>query len=172
MPPRHAVGPLLLALGAALLVSWPVFGELAPVNLVVPQAASPVAIARYGVGYEDATAKAPDGIRHAIVFHNNGDRVVEAVEVGVIAFDVWNRFLDAGHATVIQQLRPRKRGEFAWRELSDAAYTVHTGVAFVSRVRFDDGEIWTADRAEIVRELQRIDADFDPALLPGSRAAR
>ncbi len=51
-----------------------------------------------------------------------------------------------------------------WESAPEAhAYLI--GVLYVSRVRFEDGQIWKADLASVISELKKIDADFDPAVL-------
>ena len=40
-----------------------------------------------------------------------------------------------------------------------------TAVVYVSRVRFDDGQTSKANLANVIGDLKKIDADFDPAIL-------
>ena len=40
-----------------------------------------------------------------------------------------------------------------------------TGVAYVSKVRFDNGEIWSTDLESIAEELRKIEAEFDVSKL-------
>ena len=51
------------------------------------------------------------------------------------------------------------KGEWVASAYSD--FSFHTGVAYVSKVRFEDGEIWSADLSAIVVELKKIEKDFD-----------
>jgi hypothetical protein len=58
---------------------------------------------------------------------------------------------------------PKKREK--WVATSYADFSFHTGVAYVSKVRFDDGEIWSADLTSVVLELRKIEKDFDASRL-------
>jgi hypothetical protein len=50
-----------------------------------------------------------------------------------------------------------------------ADFSFLTGVAYISRVRFDDGQIWVADLNAVEGELRKIDKDFDAARLKEKR---
>ena len=54
---------------------------------------------------------------------------------------------------------------FVWMAPRINDFAFHTGVAYVAKVRFASGEIWTADVESVVTELKKIEADFDAANL-------
>ena len=59
------------------------------------------------------------------------------------------------------------KGTWVATALSDFAF--HTGVAYVSKVRFANGEIWKADIDQIASELSKIEEDFDASVLGKKR---
>ena len=47
-----------------------------------------------------------------------------------------------------------------WMRRSSMAEAFHTGMAYVAKVRFEDGEIWKSDLEGLVEQIHRIDKDF------------
>jgi hypothetical protein len=56
----------------------------------------------------------------------------------------------------------KDKGEWVASRYAD--FSFHTGVGYVSKVRFADGEIWSADTA-ILLEMRKIQKDFDVSKL-------
>ncbi len=56
---------------------------------------------------------------------------------------------------------PSSKEKGGWVARAYADFSFHTGVAYVSKVRFEDGEIWTADLDAIAQEMRKIEKDFD-----------
>ena len=65
----------------------------------------------------------------------------------------------------METIAPGSKEKGKWVATSSADFSFHTGVAYVSKVRFDDGEIWSADLNSVVLELRKIEKDFDASRL-------
>ena len=53
----------------------------------------------------------------------------------------------------------KEDGAWVANALAESAF--YTGVAYVSKVRFEDGEIWTADNDEVLSQLREIEQDLN-----------
>ena len=74
---------VLLSLG---VVSMPVHADLKPATKTVPQPESPISITSYDAQYyESVSSRLSDGIRHQVRYENRSDRLVTAVEFGLVA---------------------------------------------------------------------------------------
>ena len=110
----------------------------------------------------------PDRISHQIKLLNRGSKKLIAVEFGFVEFNLFNEYLGRLHGLTANDLpdpsgpKPKTAG---WYHSPYAAFGFLTGVAYVSQVRFDDGQIWKADMNEIVVELKKIETDFDATVL-------
>jgi hypothetical protein len=65
----------------------------------------------------------------------------------------------------METIAPGSKEKGKWVATSYADFSFHTGVAYVSKVRFDDEEIWSADLNSVVLELRKIEKDFDASRL-------
>jgi hypothetical protein len=132
-----------------------------PVCKVLPQPEAPVQIAAYTCGYQPGGQYTTEGIRHSLEYKNNGSNVVEAVQIGLVSFDVWNEFLDRTNGIALERLTPSmtKKGTWVARAYSDFAFL--TGVAYLAKARFSDGTIWKADLDTIGAAMREIEANFD-----------
>jgi hypothetical protein len=84
-----------------------------------------------------------------------------AIRFGLVSFDIFNRFLDFTGGIDMEDLSSGKEKTGSWVSLAYADFSHHTGVAYVDKVRFADGTIWTADQHVITAELRKVEADFD-----------
>ena len=98
-------------------------------------------------------------------YQNKGQKEIVALQLGLVSFDVWNEFLDRTNGLETESIPPGKTARGSWVASRYADFSFATGVAFVRRVRFADGEIWTADEREILDELTKIQKNFDAANL-------
>ncbi|HVL67170.1 MAG TPA: hypothetical protein VM364_07895 [Vicinamibacterales bacterium] len=141
------------------------YAELKPAARIVEQADAPVKITSYSARYIRGSQYTTEGIHHELKYQNNSDRQIEALQVGLISFDVWNQFLDRTNGLSTSSLASGKAGSGTWIARAYGDFSFLTGVAYVRRVRFADGTIWTADEDRIVEELRQIEKDFDASIL-------
>lgn len=133
---------------------------------VVSQPSAPLTISAYEARYEPRSSQySTRGIHHELKYENKGQKEIVALQIGLISFDVWNEFLDRTQGLDRQGLAVGKTGGGTWIANRYADFSFLTGVAYVNRVRFADGEIWTADEREVLAELRKIQKDFDAANL-------
>ena len=152
--------PWLVSLGV-VLISPSLWAEWKTVPRIVTQPASPVAITSFNTSQYTA-----DTITHVLQYQNRSGRDIVAVQFGIASFDVWNEFMDHRRATATTTLQPGKGARGVWgAHWFHVGVSLMTGVAYVRRVRFADGEIWTAGQSEVLAEVRQIKKDFDPALL-------
>jgi hypothetical protein len=152
------------------------FAAPKPVTRIIAQPDAPLEITGYTASYAAGGRYSDRGISHDLQYRSRSQPVV-AVRFGLVAFDIFNRFLDYTGGIDMDEAQPGKVKTGAWTASAYAAFSFHTGVAYVSTVRFADGTIWTADEAAITSELRKIEADFDakrledappPVTLPGT----
>jgi hypothetical protein len=151
---------------AAVLAAGPLdaraVAQLRPDSRVADQPESPVVVTQYRATYQKGSDKAPSGVRHDVEFRNRSEFRIVAVQLGLVSFDVWNEFLNRTVALVTEPVAVRARERTTWFAPLDAAFTLQTGVAYVDRVRFDNGQIWIADPEAVVTVMRGIQKDFDP----------
>jgi hypothetical protein len=92
---------------------------------------------------------------------------VAAVEVRVLLFDVFGEHIKTVNYTEVKPMTGEVRtGSGKYWPLTDHDKEVLlTSIAFVSRVRTDDGKIWRFDEAAIRSEIDKIEADVKPDAL-------
>jgi hypothetical protein len=158
---------LLIALAALMAMESSAEGTLQPVCKPLVQENVPLQITSYTCGYQRRSDYSPEGIRHSLEYKNVSGKIVEAVEIGLVSFDVWNTFLDRTAGISIEMITPNlsKKGAWVARAYSDFAFL--TGVAYVSKVRFNDGTIWSADLDAVGAAMREIEASFDVQKLKG-----
>ncbi len=94
-------------------------------------------------------------------YENVTDRKIIAIELGLVSFDVWDDFLHFMHGLDMEKLSPGNDEDGFWKGYDKKSYSLKLGMAFVNRVRFEDGEIWHADAEKILQELQKVDSSID-----------
>jgi hypothetical protein len=150
---------------------------LKPEARVIPQATAPMKILSYFAFYTEGSAGRDEGLAHTVTVLNNAKTQVVAVELVLVEFDVWNQYLSEVLAFSRTAIDPGKTAEASWLHNPYGGFAFQTSVAYVSRVRFADGTIWTVDPKTILPALLDIQHDFDASQLtkkdsPPSRAVK
>lgn len=147
--------------------------RITPETRILTQSTSPIKILSYSGTYAPSGSRYVDrGIHHELEFENTSGRNIVAIEFGLVSFDVWNEFLDRTGGITMQLLEAGKKDKGEWVASRYSDFSFHTGVAYVSKVRFDNGEIWSADTNAVLAEMRKIQKDFDAAELkkkPGEK---
>jgi hypothetical protein len=148
---------------ATLVVAASVLqAAIKPVTKIVAQPGAPVEISAYTANYEPRSSQyVTRGIHHDLKYTNKSTKEIAAIQVGLVSFDVWNEYLTRTNGLDSDTLPPGKSSGGSWVASTYADFSFLTGVAYVNRVRFVDGEIWTADQRQILDELKKIQQDFD-----------
>ena len=132
-----------------------------PEAKIIAQQNAPVEITSYSAVFRTGTKYSSEGIVHSITYKNTSERTVAAMQFGLVSFDIWNEFLDRTGGITIEDVAPGGTDKGSWRATAYADFTFLTGFAYVSKVRFSDGEIWIADLEAIAEEMRKIEQDFD-----------
>jgi hypothetical protein len=148
-----------------------------PVAITVVQPDSPVLIrsyeAHYSRGSSSGVVRVPEGINHELVYENETDRRIVGVKFGLVSFSLFNEFIGKMGGISTETLAPDgiSKGKETYRETGKwiqrrrGSFAFFTGVAYVSKVRFEDGEVWSADLETVMEELEKIEEGFDEARL-------
>ena len=139
---------------------------------VILQLDAPVKITSYDSGYKDALSLPSlnyyrsEGIKHKAEYENTSGRKIIAVGITFIAFNVWNEYMTKVLGVSMEGMRPGEKDKGEW-DMGFVAgdFAFFTGVAYVSKVRFENGEIWRADLEHIAEQLKKIESSFDAANL-------
>lgn len=123
----------------------------------------PVEIEDYFCNYNGGTGMSTIvNIGHGATIKNRSNRNIIAVSVGYLSFNVWNEFLDVMFCEKVTTIAPNQKIKtLGCVKEHPKTHTFFTGVAFVWRVRFEDGEIWNADRDFIINKLNKLPVTFD-----------
>jgi hypothetical protein len=137
-----------------------------PETKIIAQTTAPIKIATYSATYIDSSSRYIErGIHHELEYENLSNRNLIAVEFGLVAFDIWNEFLDRTGGVTMTPVSAGGKSKGRWVASRYADFSFHTGVAYVSKVRFDDGEIWSADTNAVLLKMRKIEKDFDATKL-------
>ena len=109
---------------------------------------------------------ADEGIAHVVEYRNITERKIVAVVFGLLAFDIFNESQDVVQGWSLDGLEPDVSESGTWTRRSNMEEAFHTGMVYVAKVRFENGEIWRADLEDIVKQIQKVEEDFSPDSLP------
>lgn len=133
---------------------------------IIPQSTAPVKINSFTARYVASSSRYVErGIHYELDYENISTKNIVAIEFGLVAFDIWNEFLDRTGGITMTPSAVGQKNKGEWVASRYADFSFHTGVGYVNRVRFVDGEIWTADTNAIVLEMRKIQKDFDASKL-------
>ena len=135
-------------------------GELAAQdrNTILAQGNAPVRVVEY-----DARVwgeELGETIYHDFRVRNDSDRGIVAVKLGLLCYDVFNEFQDETETILVKDLSPGERTDFYAMSYPDQPRAFYTGVIYVRKVRFLDGEIWEAPTEELDALLQEFEASL------------
>lgn len=150
---------------SALSISGQTRGAIHPVSTIIEQPDAPIKITKYDAAYQEGVRYSREGIAHTVSYMNTSRRKIVAVQLGLVSFDVWNEFLDRTNGVSMADLEPYGEDTGFWVATASADFQFLTGVVYVAKVRFEEGEIWSVDLEEIAKELREIEEGFDVSKL-------
>jgi len=150
---------------AALAVAVQPLRAAEPKAMVLTQAEAPVLITKYETRYKRSDKPDENGVSHKVEYKNRMDRRIVAIEFGFVEFTVWNEHIETLIANDMDAVGGGKSGEGVWLHDPMTGFIFHTGVAYVSRVRFEDGEIWTANADEVAEHMRSVEPSFSADML-------
>jgi len=95
-----------------------------------------------------------DGVDHDFRFQNVLGRGVVAVEFGLLWYDIFNEFQDGTEEIVVRDLAPGETTRYTSQSFPPAPSSFYTGLIYVRKVRFLDGEIWEAVPEDLDANIQ------------------
>ena len=144
---------------ALVLIAVPVW-SIKPTVKIITQESSPIIISSYSAEYKQGSRYVTEGIHHSVEYINTSKERIVAVQIGLVSFDVWDEFLHRMNGLSIDDLPPGSAKKATWIDHTYGDFSFLTGVAYVSKVRFDNGTIWSADLNAIAEEIGEIEKNF------------
>ncbi|MCD6119381.1 hypothetical protein J7K50_06030 [bacterium] len=160
----------VLIIAAVLFVEMQIAAfAIEPVNIIVDQPNAPLRITAYDASFKESSRYEREGIHHTVKLVNDSERTIVAVEIGLVSFSIWNEFIDRCFGISLDQIEPEGVDKGTWVATALSDFTFLTGVAYVNRVRFENGEIWEADIKNVLSVLTAIQEGVEAEdILPGS----
>ena len=125
-------------------------------NKVMEQSHSPIQITAFA---SEFGGRDNDYIIFEARYQNASRRPVIGIKFGFIAYDLFNETL-GGVAGVDIDRKGIGAGEDdkgRWQTLARGVASAHdTGIAYVQKVRFADGELWVADQDDLTAKLNEL----------------
>lgn len=92
-----------------------------------------------------------------VEYENRTDRDIEALAITMVCYDVFNdqQGFDRGVDVFPTPLKPGEEGSI-YLAVAGESSIIKTAVAFISAVRFLDGEVWEVDILAVYRGVVRI----------------
>ena len=138
--------------------------------IIVPQPNSPVSITAYKAGYTPGVSGySREGIHHGLQYTNRSDKQIVAIRFGLVSFDAFNQHIGTTGGIELDDLQPAQQAKGDWVQSAYSDFAFLTGIAYVSKVRFADDQIWIADMSVVLSELRKIQSDFDAKELEEKR---
>ncbi len=128
---------------------------------IISQPDSPVKILSYEAQYQAGNSYSQEGVYHKVKYQNMTNRKIVAVQIGLVSFDIWNNYLDSLCGDHIEELDPNDTKEETWISTVNGGYSFCTGISYISKVRFENGEIWSADLDKVTQQMEEIEKGFN-----------
>ncbi len=137
---------VLLAIIIIACFSSAVLADLTRVYVIVNMDDAPIEILKFG----ESPAADFDEILSAVRYKNRTDRNIEAYAITMIYYNAFNEKEDGRRGISTTLLRARQQISSEWFGFRGISL-VKTAIAYVSAVRFIDGEVWKADIEDVFR---------------------
>lgn len=136
---------VLLAIIIVACFSSAVLAGLTRVYVIVDVENAPVEILEFG----KSRGEDEDHISSVVKFKNRTDRDIEALAITMVYYDAFNEKQDGIMGIFTDPLYANRQRNAGWSIYGEPRF-VKTAVAYVSAVRFINGEIWKADMEKIM----------------------
>ena len=154
---------------AALIIA---FAFSIPVNAasvklqIISSKSAPVKINEYETKFKPIEAKNKGGILHIVHFKNiSKSDIVEAVQFGIISYDVFTGFQNRAGAVSTADLMPGASEKVEWCNIYDNAFMFGHAFIFVVKVKYTNGAIWEFNSDEVISKITEVFPDFNPAAM-------
>jgi len=137
---------ILLAVFIVICFYPAVSAELTRIYVIVNIESAPIEILEFGKYVREDE----DHIFSVVKYRNKTDRDIEALEITMIYYDAFNEKEDGVRGVSTDILKAHQSNIGGWSIYGKPSF-VKTAMAFVSAVRFLDGEVWRADLEEVMK---------------------
>ena len=136
---------VLLAVIIVACFSSAALARLTRVYVIVNMDDAPIEILEFG----KYRGEDEDHIFSVVEYKNKTDRYIEASAITMIYYDAFNERQDGVRGITTDRLGPYVEVRGGWSTYGEPDF-VKTAIAYVSAVRFIDGEIWRADTEKVI----------------------
>jgi hypothetical protein len=153
--------PCVLATAALMGMHLPASVSAQNRHRVLAQDDAPIRVVEYDAQIWGTGSEIGDGVRHELRFRNDSDRGVVAVKFGLLSYDIFNEFQEETETIVVQDLAPGDGSRQGVVVFPPDPAAFYTGLAYVRKVRFLDGEIWEASPEELDALIQAFELELN-----------
>ena len=136
---------VLLAIIIVVCFSSAVLAGLTRVYVIVNMDDAPIEILEFG----KYRGEDEDHIFSVVEYRNKTDRDIEASAIAMVYYDAFNEKQEGVRGISTDVLKATQVVRGGWSTYGEPSF-VKTAIAYVSAVRFIDGEIWKADTKKVV----------------------
>jgi hypothetical protein len=159
-PPHHAqrkddMKRNLFALLASMAVIFSAQAALAETSTYVAQEDAPLKVLAYRARYAGSTPK----ILHEVRYQNRAKAPVVSARFGFLEYNGYGERLDGFFGYAVEDSEPGEKDsvEFINQAPHAAMFEkVGGGYMWVDAVRFADGNVWKADRVQVLESLKKL----------------
>ena len=105
-------------------------------------------------------------IIHSLTFRNASEKGISAVQFGLVSFDIFDEFVQATNQIWRGGIEPGKSQALREEITVLGDFSLQTGFAYVSQVRFKNGDVWTANEPAVLVQIRDIQPEFEAKQLP------
>lgn len=146
-----AVTYVLLAVFIMGCFSYLASAKLTRIYVIVNMDNAPIEILDFGRSRREDE----DYISSVVEYKNKTDRDIEALAITMIYYDAFNEKEDGVKGISTDLLKATQRRTGGWSTYGEPGF-VKTAMAFISAVRFLDGEVWEADIEEVIKVASKL----------------
>ncbi len=138
-----------------------------PKLLFVNQIDAPLKLSGYSVEWLNSEHTRVSVPTHSIEFKNTSKREIVAVQIGFVFLGIWNEYLDTAHGFSLLSLEPDEESSRSWiiESTKFSSAEIFTGIAYVNRIRFANGEAWKANPGHLLKELRKIEKSSEESMI-------
>jgi len=132
-------------------ISYASSAKLSRNYVIVNMDSAPIEILEFGRYIQEDE----DHISSVVRYINRTKKSIEAVAIAIIYYDPFDEKEDGVRGISTDILGPQVETSVGWSIYGEPEL-VKTATAYVSAVRFRDGEIWKADTKEVIKEAGKL----------------
>lgn len=141
---------LFLSVFIIIFFSFPALAKLNRVYVIVNMDNAPIEILEFGKYYREDK----DHISSVVEYKNKVNRDIVASAITMVYYDPFNEKEGGVKGIATNLLVKNDVVKGGWSIYGEPEF-VKTAIAFVSAVRFEDGEVWRADLDEVMKKASK-----------------